>query len=138
VAAKRKPGGGLTWNDVRRIALAFPGVEEGTSYGTPAFRASKKFFTRLKEDGQSIVVRIDMEEREILMAADPKTYFITDHYRPWPAMLVNLASAHESQVYRLLEQSWKAMAPKKLLAAYEGRAKGAPALKRSVGARLKR
>src|SRR5205809_825789 len=117
--AARKTSKGLSWDDVRRIALAFPGVEEGTSYGTPAFRASKKFFTRFKEDGKSIVVRIGLDEREILMEAEPTTYFITEHYRAYPAMLVNLASARAEQVHRLLEQSWRAMAPKKLLAAYD-------------------
>ena len=138
MAAKGKAGKGLTWDDVRRIALTFPGTEEGTSYGTPAFRASKKFFTRLKEDGRSIVVRIGMDEREVLMEADPKTFFITEHYRNYPAMLVNLASVHEKQVQRLLEQSWRAMAPKKLLAAYEAGEKPALAPKRSAAPRRKR
>ena len=36
---------------VRKIALSFPGVEEGTSFGTPAFRVRKKFLARLREDG---------------------------------------------------------------------------------------
>ena len=100
---------------MRRTALALPGVEEGTSYGTPSFRVAKKFLTRLKEDGKSIVVKIGMDERELLMEADPVTYFITEHYRAWPAMLVNLASAREDQVRRLLEQSWREIAPKKML-----------------------
>ena len=133
----RKTKKGLTWADVRRIALTFPGVEEGTSYGTPGFRAAKKFWTRLKEDGKSIVVRVAMEEREVLMELDPETFFITPHYRDYPAMLVNLASAHEAQVHRLLEQSWRAAATKKLLAAYEAGATPAP-VKRSGGARRKR
>jgi hypothetical protein len=51
---------------------------------------AKKLLTRLKEDGKSIVVTIDMGEREFLMEFDPKTFFTADHYRPWPTMLVNL------------------------------------------------
>src|SRR5690349_12913253 len=99
----RKKARGLTWDDVRRIALALPGVEEGTSYGTPGLRAAKKFLTRLKEDGKSIVVKVSFDEREILMEADPETFFITEHYRAYPAMLVNLASVHADQVRRLVE-----------------------------------
>ena len=137
MAAARKTGKGLTWNDVRRIALALPGVEEGTSYGTPAFRASKKFLTRLKEDGKSIVVKVDMEERALLMELDPKTFFITEHYRAYPAMLVNLASAHADQVRRLFEQTWRAASSKKLLAAYEADKTLAPT-KRSPAARRRR
>jgi hypothetical protein len=138
MAAARKMSKGLTWDDVRRIALAFPGVEEGTSYGTPAFRASKKFLTRLKEDGKSIVVKVDMEERALLMELDSKTFFITEHYRAYPAMLVNLATAHADQVRRLLEQTWRGAATKKLLAAYdETKASSAP-VKRSPAGRRRR
>ena len=135
---RKAKGKGLTWEDVRRIALALPGVEEGTSYGTPSFRVAKKFLTRLKEDGRSIVVKIGMDERELLMEADPKTYFITEHYRAWPAMLVNLASAREDQVRRLLEQSWRALAPKKFLAVHEAPTPKSPAVKRSGGVRRQR
>jgi hypothetical protein len=131
----RKARKGLAWEDVRRIALAFPGVVEGTSYGTPAFRVGKTLLTRLKEDGQSIVVKINMDERELLMEADPKTFFITEHYRAYPAMLVNLASAHAEDLHRLFEQSWRAAAPKKVLAAHESSGKSPPAPKRSGGAR---
>ncbi len=34
---------------VRRLALALPGVAEGTFYGTPAFRVGRKYFTRLHD-----------------------------------------------------------------------------------------
>jgi hypothetical protein len=129
---------GLTWEDVRRIALALPGVEEGTSYGTPSFRVAKKFLTRLKEDGKSIVVKISMDERELLMEADPVTYFITEHYRAWPAMLVNLASVREDQVRRLLEQSWRTLAPKKLLAQREAPTPKSTVVKRSGNGRRQR
>lgn len=53
---------------MRRLALALPGVEEGLSYGTPAFRVKGKFLARLKEDGGSLVVKIDFDEREALKA----------------------------------------------------------------------
>ena len=40
---------------VRRIALAFPGVEEGPCYGTPGFRVRGKFLARMKEDGETAI-----------------------------------------------------------------------------------
>jgi hypothetical protein len=100
---------------VRQIALSFPGVEEGTSYGTPAFRVAKKFIARLWEDGQTLVIRIDIAHREILLAADPATFFITDHYRKYPAILVRLAVVHPAQLRDLIEESWRRSAPKNLL-----------------------
>lgn len=63
---------------VRKIALSFPGVEEGTSYGTPAFRVRKKFLARLREDGD-LVLKVGDMQTEFLIEAEPEIYYITDH-----------------------------------------------------------
>ena len=36
----------MTFDDVRKIALAWPEVEDGTSYGTPALKVRKKLLAR--------------------------------------------------------------------------------------------
>ena len=95
----------MTFDDFRRLALGLPRVTEGTSYGTPGFRVGKKFLARLKEDGETIVLRISFDEREILMRAKPKTFFITDHYRHYPAILVRLAKIRQGEMRDLLERS---------------------------------
>ena len=41
----------VTFKDVRKLALVLQNVEEGTSYGTPAFKVDGKLIARLKEDG---------------------------------------------------------------------------------------
>jgi hypothetical protein len=109
----------LTFADVRKLALALPGAEEGTSYGMPAFKVRGKLFARLREDGESLVVRLDFAQRETLMAADPKAFYITDHYRDHPMMLVGLSVVRRDELRQLLMQSWGAVAPKKLLAALD-------------------
>ena len=40
----------VTFDDVRKISLVWPEVEDGTSYGTPALKVRKKLLVRLKED----------------------------------------------------------------------------------------
>src|ERR1700704_345527 len=110
----------LTFDDVRQLALALPEVEEGASYGTPAFKVRGKFLSRLKEDGETLVVRIDMDERDVLMAANPETFYITDHYRGYPAMLVRLATVDAEELRELLEEAWRRVAPKRLVAARGG------------------
>jgi len=57
--------------------MAFPGVEEGTSYGTPAFRCKKKLIARLHQDGKSLVLKVGDATRDHLLHADPDTFFIT-------------------------------------------------------------
>ena len=44
---------GVDWAAVRRIALRLPGAEEGTSYGTPAFKVRKKLFARLRPEAKT-------------------------------------------------------------------------------------
>ncbi|ABM47937.1 MULTISPECIES: hypothetical protein [pseudomallei group] len=51
------PGGAVTFDDVSRIALAWRGVEEGMSYGTPALRVRGKLLARLRGDGDTLVVK---------------------------------------------------------------------------------
>ena len=110
-----------TWGTVQAIARALPGAVEGTSYGTPAFHVRKKLFVRLHQSGESIVIMIDLAEREALMEIDPETCFITDHYLNYPAMLVRLATVRPKALRELIEDSWRSRAPANLVAEYGGK-----------------
>lgn len=88
---------------VREIALSLENVEETTSYGTPAFKLrGGQGFARLHQDGESLVVKMDLEQREALMAHDPETYYITDHYLNYEWILVRLSRAHPDALRDLL------------------------------------
>jgi hypothetical protein len=89
------------------MALSLEDVEEGTSYRTPAFRVRGELFARLREDPDSLVVRMDPEQREELMAADPETYYITDHYLNYPWMLVRLSRIHPDALSDILRMAWR-------------------------------
>src|SRR5262245_23682443 len=75
---------------IRRVAATLSDVEEGTSYGTPAWRHRGRLLARLHQDGQSIVLRVGDETRDHLLQADPATFFITDHYIGYPTVLARL------------------------------------------------
>lgn len=92
----------VTYDTVRRAGLALPNAEEGTSYGTPALKTKGQLFVRLHQDLDKIVVRMPFDRREELMAADPETYFITDHYRDYPWVLVSLPKVHADALPDLL------------------------------------
>jgi hypothetical protein len=109
----------VTWETVRKLALALPGAQEGTSYGTPAIKVRGKLFARLHQSGDSVVVRIDQGERAMRMEADPKAFYVTDHYIPYPWMLVRLSAVRRDDLADLLEESWRLRAPKKLLSEYD-------------------
>lgn len=110
----------MTWDEVRDIALALPGVEEGTSYGTPAFKVAGKLLTRLRlEDDSLVLVDIPVDEREMLMAAEPATFHITGHYKDYPSVLARLESLHPGSLANFLERRWRAVVPKKLVKAFD-------------------
>lgn len=117
--AKARSARGVDLARLRELALALPETQEGTSYGTPAFRVKGKLFARLLDDGESLAVKIDLEEREFTLQADPETFHVTDHYRDYPMMLVRLPRIHVDDLRAVLEQSWRFAAPKRLAASLE-------------------
>ena len=110
----------VTFETLRALALALPGVEEGTSYGTTAFKVKGKLLARLWEDGDTLVLKVGFDAREILMQADPETYFNTAHYDGYPSVLVRLSRIAPDALAEALDTAWRFSAPKKLLAAREG------------------
>jgi len=102
---------------VRKIILSLPGVEEYTCYGTPAFRVNKKLISRLREDGESLVVY--NEERAVWIKKRPAVFFITDHYLNYPSLLIHLSKVNKAELAILLTTAWKSRANKKQLKAFE-------------------
>jgi hypothetical protein len=90
---------------IRRVALALPGVEEGTSYGTPAWRVRGRLLARFHQDGESIVLKVGDETRDHLLQADPRTFFVTDHYRGYPMVLARLDRLSAADLAKLLSRA---------------------------------
>jgi len=99
--ARRK----LPLSTIRRVALSFPGVEESTSYGTPAFKLKKKLLVRLHQDGKSLVLKVGDATRDHLLQADPDTFFITDHYRGYPYVLAHLDQLSAGDLRKLIARA---------------------------------
>jgi hypothetical protein len=110
---------GVTVEGTRRLLLSFPGVEEGPCYGTAGFRVRGRFLARLRDDDTVLVVKCGDMERDLRMQADPGAFFITDHYRGWPTVLVRLGSVTEDDLRDVLEVAWLLSAPKRLRAEFE-------------------
>ncbi|MFG3596265.1 MmcQ/YjbR family DNA-binding protein [Bradyrhizobium sp. RDI18] len=111
----------MTFDDVRKIALAWPEVEDGTSYGTPALKVRKKMLVRLKEDGDSLVMPgVPRDQREMLVESQPKVFYFTDHYRDYPMVLICLSKARRAIVEPLLRRHWRALASKRAVKEFDG------------------
>jgi hypothetical protein len=111
-------GSGSTYEVVLQHGLGLPGVEEGTSYGTPALKVRGKLLTRLWEDGETLVLRTTFVERDLLVQAEPTTYFFTEHYRNYPWVLVRLSRIPPAELRQRLEDAWRRVASQRLLAQF--------------------
>lgn len=98
---------------IRQTMLALPGVTEGICFGTAAFYVSKKLLARMKEDGETLVVYTP--DRDEWMVRDKIVFFVTDHYRNYPMVLVNLVKVKKQDLVSILTEAWRSRAGKKLL-----------------------
>jgi hypothetical protein len=110
----------MTFDDVRKIALAWPEVEDGTSYGTPALKVRKKLLARLREDGDSLVMPgVPPDERDMLVESQPEVFYFTDHYKDYPFVLIRLSRVKRPIVEPLLRRQWRTLASKAAVKAFE-------------------
>jgi|ERR1041385_9229201 hypothetical protein len=106
----------LSKAQVKKIVLSFPGANESTSYGYPSYKIEKKFFTRLRSEDNSLVLVVgSMDERDMLLEADPKLFHITPHYKDYPSVLARLEYLDAKTLRGMLERRWRKIAPKQLL-----------------------
>jgi len=103
----------ITFETVRKIGLALPDVEEGTVYGSPALKVGGKMFTCIpihrSAEPDSLAIRVDFDQRDALIAEDPQTYYVTDHYVDYPCVLVRLTRVHPDALPDLVRMAWQFM-----------------------------
>ncbi|MFO1013202.1 MAG: MmcQ/YjbR family DNA-binding protein [Caulobacteraceae bacterium] len=110
----------MTKDEMRQIVMSFPGVEEGMSYGSPAYKVRGKFFTRLRKDDNSLVLLdIPHDERDMLMEAAPETFHTTPHYKDYPSVLARIETLHPGSLKNFLERRWKGLVTRKQAKEYD-------------------
>lgn len=114
----------MTPEEMRKIALSFPGCEEGLSYGQPSFKVNGKFFTRLRaEDDSLVLLEVPFDEREMLLEADSQTFHITPHYKDYPSVLARLEHLHPGSFRSFLERRFRKIAKKSVVKQWEAEQK---------------
>jgi hypothetical protein len=102
---------------VKTIGLALPNVEASTRYdGSPVLKLGGCFMaglaTHRSAEPGTLVVRVELEQREALLEEAPETYYVTDYYRPYPLVLVRLSHVDSGALHDLLSVSWRLTLPK--------------------------
>ena len=98
---------------VRAIARKLPGVEEGTTFGFPAFKVGGGAFawfpSKKEVEPGSLGVRMSILEREHRIAADPDVFYVTPHYKDYTSVLARVARMSDEALRELLESGHEYM-----------------------------
>jgi hypothetical protein len=107
------------WKTVREIASSFPEVE-ASAEGRPSWRVRGKLFAweARERDGGGLAVRVDREEKQLILDANPEVYFASPHYRGYPGVQIRLELIDEDELRERLEDAWLIQAPKRLAAQF--------------------
>ena len=102
---------------VSDLGLTLPGVRAGVKYnGSPVLKLDGVFMAGLAShasaEPDTLVVRSEFEDREMLLADAPETYYITDYYRKYPLVLVRLSRIKPDALRDLLSNTWRLTAVK--------------------------
>ncbi len=96
---------------VRRLGLTLDGVEEGTSYGSPALKVRGKMFACIATDKSAepdtLAVRVSFLERDLRLQAEPDVYYLKPHYVNHPCVLARLGTISDDALRELLETGWR-------------------------------
>ena len=96
---------------VRASSAGLPDVEETTSWGVPALKVRGKMFVCMaahkSAEPNTLVVRMDIPQRDALIDEDPDTYYLKDHYVGYPCVLVRLSRVHRDALRDLVATAYR-------------------------------
>jgi hypothetical protein len=107
------------WETVRELALSFPEVE-GSSGDRVAYSVRGKGFAweARERDGGGLAVRVDRDEKQLFLDANPEVYFTSPHYTGYPCVQIRLEHISPDELRERLEDAWLIQAPKRLAAEF--------------------
>src|ERR1700748_3607398 len=110
--------------DVRRLALALPQVEEIDSDGFDFRVAGKGFVWSYPErqPGKPRVIRVDIAvlyvgdeaEKQALLLGEPRLFFTAPGYDGCPLVMLRLAEVDRDRLTELVTDAWRMRAPQPL------------------------
>jgi hypothetical protein len=69
-------------------------------------------------DGGGLAVRVDREEKELILDSNSEVYFTSPHYHGYPGVQIRLELIDDEELRGRLEDAWLIQAPKRLAAQF--------------------
>ena len=89
------------------MVAKLPDVEEGTTFGFPAFKIKGKLFawfpTKKEVEPGTLGVKISLLERDFRVQQEPTRFYVTPHYRDYPCVLARVDKLSDKALRELLE-----------------------------------
>ena len=111
----------VTYEELRAWVLALPGTREVfvDSWNHFTLRYGEKMFATGDPTLPSASVKASLEDQAELIASAPDTYEKAAYVGRYGWVQVTLANADPAELRRLVEDAWRATAPKKVVQRYD-------------------
>ncbi len=106
------------WETSRKLALSMPEAVEQDHFGCPSFRVRGKIFAQLSSgSGMSrAIVKLTAADQVALIMSAPEIFSSVPQWGRHGWTYIQLDTVELSLLRSLFRQSWKIVAPKKLVA----------------------
>ena len=110
----------MTEAEFRALCLALPDVVEGCNMGSTFFKANGKDLARLLDADRAYFTGVPVEEIEMLVEAEPDTFWADSHYKNARCVVGRLAPLTPDVARSFVERRFRQVARKAVLKAWEG------------------
>jgi hypothetical protein len=93
----------ITKAEARKVMLSVKGTSEGPYFGRPSVFYGESFVGRVHDKEEAVALRVGtIEMRDVMLEAEPRLFYITDHYKPWPMLLARLKTLDKTILKELV------------------------------------
>ena len=93
----------LTRAQAWKIARAIPGAEDRLWFNKPSVFLHDRFLTKVHDKEEAMTLQVgSMEMRDMMLEAEPELFYITEHYRKFPFVLVRLKALSATALKEML------------------------------------
>lgn len=108
----------MTRDGMFAYALSLPGAEDSTLHGNRCVRVRGQWIVNEARVADALVLALDRETVDFLMATEPAAYFQTPHYEGWPCVLVRYQAADDGRLREQIDRAWTRRATKAMKVAH--------------------